>query len=87
MYLLHYNLIKKWPKNINRIQSKGFQGFWFTRIFCHILMITQRRTVGALSSNRGTRQTPWLTECEAFLFTHEIIDNSGSALGGTGPES
>lgn len=30
---------------------------------------------------------PRMTECEAFLFTHEIIDNLGSTSGGTGPES
>ena len=48
---------------------------------------TKKDAVGALSNHRGARQTPWLTECEAFLFTHEIIDNFGSTLGGTGPES
>lgn len=32
-------------------------------------------------------QMPRMTECEAFLFTHEIIDNLGSTSGGTGPES
>lgn len=35
---------------------------------------TMKVTVGA-SSHRGTRQTPWSTECDAFLFTREIIDN------------
>ncbi len=47
---------------------------------------TKKETVGALSSRMGTGQTPWLTECDAFLFTHEIIDNFGSTLGGTEPE-
>lgn len=36
---------------------------------------------------RREGQMPRMTECEAFLFTHEIIDNLGSTSGGTGPES
>lgn len=49
---------------------------------------TRKETVGALSNHRGGGgQMSWMTECEAFLFTHEIIDNLGSTSGGTGPES
>lgn len=48
---------------------------------------TRKETAGTLSTHRGTRQTPRMTECEAFLFTHEIIDNSGSILAGTQPGS
>lgn len=51
------------------------------------LMTAEKVTVGALSNHLGTRQTPWLTECEAFVFTHEIIDNLGATLSGTEPES
>lgn len=43
-------------------------------------------TVAASSCQRGTRQTPWLIECEALLFTHIIIDNLGFTLGGKGPD-
>lgn len=45
------------------------------------------RAGGWAEGGGGGGQMPRMTESEAFLFTHEIIDNLGSTSGGTGPES
>lgn len=78
----NHDLIKNYHSNTNKL-SRGFR---FMGIEIRIQWL-KKETVGALSNHKGTRQTPWLTECEAFLFTHEIIDNLDFTLGGTGPES
>ena len=48
---------------------------------CVSLMMAAEANVRDRRAHRAG-QRPWVIECEAFLFTHVIIDNLGFILGG-----